>query len=55
MYVLLITIHLITNYKDIDDPVLKFELKVTLLYLQIINKEELIKEELKSIPIKVDY
>ena len=50
-----LTIPLITNYKDIDDYVLKFELKVTLLYLQIINKEELIKEELKSIPIKVDY
>lgn len=45
-------IPLITNYKDIDDFVLKFELKVTILYLTIIDRENLIKEELKSIPIK---
>lgn len=45
-------IPLITNYKDIDDFVLKFELKVTILYLTIIDREDLIKEELKSIPIK---
>lgn len=50
-----IKIPIITNYKDIDDFVLKFELKVTILYLQIINRNDLIKEELKSIPIKVDY
>lgn len=47
-----LNIPLITNYKDIDDFVLKFELKTTILYLQIINKPELIKEELRSIPIK---
>ena len=46
---------IITNYKDIDDFTLKFELKTTLLYLQIIKRNDLIKEELKSIPIKVDY
>ena len=45
-------IPLISNYKDIDDFVLKFELKVTILYLTIIGREDLIKEELKSIPIK---
>lgn len=45
-------IPLITNYKDIDDFVLKFEQKVTILYLTIINRKDLIKEELKSIPIK---
>ena len=47
-----LNIPLITNYKDIDDFVLKFELKTTILYLEIINKPELIKEELRSIPIK---
>lgn len=47
-----LNIPIITNYKDIDDFVLKFELKTTILYLQIINKPELIKEELRSIPIK---
>ena len=50
-----LNIPIITNYKDIDDFVLKFELKATILYLQIINRPDLIKEELKSIPIKVDY
>ena len=45
---------IITNYKDIDDPLLKLELKTTILYLTIINKPYLIKEELKSIPIRVD-
>lgn len=42
----------VTNYKDSDDFVLKFELKATLLYLTIINRNDLISEELKSIPIK---
>jgi len=50
-----VKVPLITNYKDTSDFVLKFELKVTILYLQIINRYDLIKEELKSIPIKVDY
>ena len=49
-----INIPIITNYKDSDDYVLKFELKVTILYLNIIKRPDLIKEELKSIPIK-DY
>ncbi len=46
-----IDLPIITNYKDIDDFVLKFELKATTIYLYIINKEYLLKEELKSIPI----
>ena len=47
-------IPIITNYKDTDSKTLKLELKVTILYLQIIKREDLIKEELKSIPIKID-
>ena len=47
-----LSISLITNYKDIDDFVLKFELKATIIYLEIINRPDLIKEELISIPIK---
>ena len=47
-----LSISLITNYKDIDDFVLKFELKATIIYLEIINRPDLIKEELMSIPIK---
>ncbi len=50
-----ISLPIITNYKDCNDFVLKFELKVTLIYLEIIKRPDLIKEELKSIPIKVDY
>ncbi len=49
-----IDIPIVTHYKDNDDPVLKFELKATILYLYIINKEDLITEELKSIPIRKD-
>lgn len=45
---------IITNYKDIDDEVLKIERRITILYLQIIKREDLIKEELKSIPIKIN-
>ena len=47
-------IPIITNYKDIDDEVLKKELAATIIYLNILNKENLIKEELKSIPIQID-
>ena len=47
-------IPIITNYKDIDSPVLKFELKATMLYFLIIKEEDKIKEELKSIPINID-
>ena len=50
-----LNIPIVTNYKDSDDFVLKFELKITILYLNIIKRPDLIKEELKSIPIKVDY
>ena len=49
-----LNIPIVTNYKDSDDFVLKFELKITILYLNIIKRPDLIKEELKSIPIK-DY
>ena len=49
-----IDIPIVTHYKDNDEPVLKFELKATILYLYIINKEDLITEELKSIPIRKD-
>lgn len=45
---------IITNYKDICDEVLYLERIATIIYLTIINHEELIKEELKSIPISVD-
>lgn len=45
---------IITNYKDINDFVLKLELKVTSIYLEIIERPDLIKEELKSIPIQID-
>ena len=50
-----LNIPIVTNYKDSDDLVLKCELKATILYLHIINRPDLIKEELKSIPIKGDY
>ncbi len=46
-------IPIITNYKDIDDEVLDIELKTTILYLSIMKFDDLIKEELKSIPIQV--
>ena len=44
-------IPIITNYKDIDDNVLKLELRASILYLNLRNESNLIKEELKSIPI----
>ena len=47
-----ITTLIVTNYKDSDDPVLQIEKIATIIYLNIINKPELIKEELMSIPIK---
>ena len=46
-----INIPIITNYKDIDDEVLYLEKIVTITYLNILNKSNLIKEELMSIPI----
>ena len=46
-----ITMPIITNYKDIDDPVLNIEKVATIIYLNIINRNDLIKEELMSIPI----
>ena len=46
-----ITIPIITNYKDIDDEVLYLEKITTIMYLNIINRNDLIKEELMSIPI----
>ena len=49
-----LSISLITNYKDIDDFVLKFELKATIIYLEIIKRPDLIKEEVMSIPIKAN-
>ncbi len=45
---------IVTHYKDTTDEVLKFELKATILYFHILNKDYLIEEELKSIPIKED-
>ena len=47
-----ITTPIVTNYKDSDDTVLYIEKVATIIYLNIINKPELIKEELMSIPIK---
>ncbi len=47
-------IPIVTNYKDIDDEVLKLELRATILYLHIIKREDKINEELKSVPIKLD-
>ena len=41
----------ITNYSQLDDPVLDYELQVTFLYNYITNQEELNQKELKSIPI----
>ena len=42
----------ITNYKDTDNKSLKLELRSTILYSHIRNDENIIKEELKSIPIQ---
>jgi len=46
-----IAMPIITNYKDIDDPVLNIERITTIIYLNIINRSDLIKEELMSVPI----
>ena len=46
-----ITIPIITNYKEISDEVLYLEKIASILYLNIVNKNHLIKEELMSIPI----
>ncbi len=45
-----ITIPLITNYSDLDDDNLNFELYVTTIYNEIINRNDLNIIELKSIP-----
>ena len=48
------TIPIITNYSEINSPNLSFELYVTMIYLEIINRPDLIIEELKSIPIELE-
>ena len=45
---------IVTNYKNIDNNILKMELRATILYLHIRGEANKIKEELKSIPIKID-
>ena len=45
------SIPIITNYHELDDYILDNELKITYLYNNLINKEELNLKELKSIPI----
>ena len=44
-------IPIITNYSQLDDPALDYELQTTFLYNFITNQEELNQKELKSIPI----
>ena len=44
-------IPIITNYSQLEDPILDYELQVTFLYNYIINHQELNQKELKSIPI----
>ena len=46
-----ITTPIITNYKEIKDPILNLERIITIMYLNIINRPNLIKKELMSIPI----
>jgi len=46
------TIPVITNYHELNDYILDYELKITKIYNFIINKDELNIIELKSIPIK---
>ena len=48
-----ITLPIITNYKNIDDEVLYIEKIATITYLNIINRSDLIKEELMSAPINI--
>jgi len=45
-------IPIITNYSDLDDEILNYELQVAFIYNMIMNKEEDNIIELKSIPIK---
>jgi len=45
-------IPIITNYSNIKDNNLNFELNATFIYNMIINNEELNLQEIKSIPIK---
>ena len=44
-------IPVITNYSELDDPVLDYEVQVTFLYNYITNQDDLNQKELKSIPI----
>ena len=48
------TIPIITNYRDLCDDNLNFELYVTSIYNEIINRNDLNITELKSIPINKD-
>ena len=45
-------IPIITNYSDLDNPMLDYELQVAFIYNMIMNKEEYNLIELKSVPIK---
>ena len=45
---------IVTNYKDIEDPSLTLERRATILYFHLRDEPDKIKEELKSIPIKLD-
>ena len=45
-------IPIITNYSDLDDETLDYELQVAFIYNMIMEKEEDNLVELKSIPIK---
>lgn len=45
-------IPIITNYSDIEDKMLNFELRISFIYSEIMNNKELNLIELKSIPIK---
>ena len=45
-----VNIPIITNYSDINDDNLHFELYVTYIYNEIINRKDLDLIELKSIP-----
>jgi len=44
-------IPIITNYSELDDSILDFELQITFIYNYITNQENLNQKELKSIPI----
>ena len=47
-----LNIPIITNYSDLDDDNLNFELYSTYIYHQIVNHQEWDLEEIKSIPIQ---